>query len=304
MTERNITRWTREVAENPGAPSFVKLARAYRAQGRRDAARDVVLQGLEHNPEHLAGHGLLALIHVEDGERQKAGDEWQTVLRLDPDNFDASRGLGFLALERGDLADARRHLETAAASRPDDPAVAQALEVLKGREARGSGLAAGDTAPPSEVAQPTDSAVEERPIADTGSTGIPRAASPEPPTVRDPTRLFDVLSGEAPFLGGVVLDEQGLVLAGAVELEGARGELLGALINTAVGEARRTTEMLGLGPWDGMLMDCDEATVHVAKLPDDHVVLLAARPGAPAGWTVRTAERAQSLARGFLEERV
>ncbi|MFO7895206.1 MAG: tetratricopeptide repeat protein, partial [Longimicrobiales bacterium] len=134
MSERDIERWTREVAENPGAPSFVRLARAYRAQGRREAARTVVLQGLEHSPEHIGAHGLLALIHVEDGERQKAGDEWETMLRLDPGNFDASRGLGFLALERGDLDAARRHLEAAADVRPDDPAVTQALEVLVRRE--------------------------------------------------------------------------------------------------------------------------------------------------------------------------
>lgn len=274
MTERDIERWTREVAEDPGAPAFVQLARAYRSQGRRDAARDVVLQGLEHNPEHIGGHGLLALIHVEDGERQKAGDEWQTVLRLEPGNFDASRGLGFLALERGDLTEARRHLETAHDARPDDPAVTQALEVLARREDVRRGVA----------------------------EGARRRSAVGEAAVRDPSRLFDVLSREAPFLGAVVLDARGLVLAGAIELEGTHGDLLGALINTAVEEARRTADMLGLGGWEGMLLDCDAATLHVAGLDDGTVVLMAARSGAPAGWAVRTAERASSLARTFLEE--
>lgn len=270
MTERDIERWTREVAENPGAPSFVRLARAYRGQGRRDAARDVVLQGLEHNPEHIGAHGLLALIYVEDGERQKAGDEWETVLRLEPGNFDASRGLGFLALERADLAEARRHLETAAAARPDDPAVTQALEVLERREV-------------AEVA------------------GQPSAVGGR--RSDEPVRLFDPLSGDAPFRGAVVLDAKGLILAGQVELDGARGELLGALINSAVTEARRTAAMLGLGDWDGMLLDCDDATVHVSGLSEGAIVLLAARQNAPSGWIVRTAERARALARRFLEER-
>ncbi|NIP83747.1 MAG: tetratricopeptide repeat protein [Gemmatimonadetes bacterium] len=125
----DIQRWTREVAEDPGAHAFVRLARAYRRQGRRAAARNVVLRGLERNPEHLGGHALLAVIHVEEGDRQLAEDEWETVMRLDPDNFDASRGLGFLALERGELDVARRHLDNAARMRPDDPVVAEARQV-------------------------------------------------------------------------------------------------------------------------------------------------------------------------------
>lgn len=263
MNEREIERWSREVAEDPGAPSFVRLARAYRSQGRREAAREVVLQGLAHHPEHIGAHQLLAVIHVEEGEREQAGDEWETVLALEPGNFGASRGLGFLALERGDLEAARRHLETAAEARPDDPAVTRALEVLERREADRDGE----------------------------------------PEARDPTRLFDPLAGEAPFLGAVVLDGQGLVLAGRIETDGAREQLLGALINTAVAEARRTTKMLGLGVWDGMLLECEDATLHVAGLPDEVVVLMAVRSGAPAGWAVRTADRAQALARSFLEER-
>ena len=270
MTEREIERWTREVADDPGAPSFVDLARAYRAQGRRDAARDVVLQGLEERPEHVRAHALLALIYVEDGEREKAGDEWQIALRLEPGNFDANRGLGFLALERGDLRAARRHLEAAAEARPDDSAVGQAMEVLERREAaRGS--------------RPT--------------VGSHRAGA------RDPSRLFDELADESLFLGGVVLDAQGLIVAGRIEPDGGRNERLGALINTAVEEARRATDVLGLGGWEGLRMDCDDATLHVAGLPDDAVVLLAVESGAPAGWSVRTADRARRLARRFVERR-
>ena len=300
MTERDIERWTREVAEDPGAASFVRLARAYRSQGRRDAARDVVLQGLEHNPEHVDAHGLLALIYVEDGQRQKAGDEWETMLRLDPGNFDASRGLGFLALEGGDLERARRHLEAAADARPDDPAVEQALEVLRRREAeKGAARGPGPEDRGSGTVGPS--------AGDTAVAAVPRSSSPEPrsndPAVRDPSRLFDALSDEAPFLGAVVLDPQGLVLAGEIEMEGANGDLLGALINTAVGEARRATELLGIGAWDGMVLDCHGATLHVAGLEGDAVVLLAVESDAPAGWVVRTARRARTLARDFVGER-
>ena len=309
MNERDIERWTREVAEDPGAPSFVELARAYRAQGRRDAAREVVLQGLEQRPEHIPAHALLALIHVEDGDRQKAGDEWQTVLRLEPRNFDASRGLGFLALERGDLSAARRHLETAAEARPRDPAVRQALEVLDRREAdRGSRIVDRGSRIVDRGSRIVDrgSRIVDR---GGGGAGSGNAAPPGDGTttgaggewIADPARLFDELDGGAPFLGAVVLDEQGLILAGRLELDGARSDLLGALINTAVEEARRATDLLGLGGWEGMLLDCDRATLHVAGLADGMVVLLAVEREAPAGWAVRMAARARRLARRYME---
>ena len=42
------------------------------------------------------------------------------------------------------------------------------------------------------------------------------------------------------------------------------------------------------------------AQLHITALPDDLMVLLAARAGAPAGWVVRTAQRATELSRAFL----
>lgn len=286
MTERDLQRWSREVAEDPGAPSFVRLARAYRHQGRRTAARDVVLAGLAANPEHVEAHALLALIHIEDGERQQARDEWETVLRLDPSNFAAGRGLGFLALERGDLQAARRHLDAAAGVRPDDPAVSQALQVLDRRERTGRERSAQrESAAGPEVA----TAPEAAPVTE-GAPG------------RDPVRLFAALTGEAPFRGALVLDEQGLVLAGRLEDEGRQDDLLGALLNTAVAEARRTSGMLRLGSWEDLLLETAEATLHVTALDGGAVVVVVAERGAPAGWVVRTANRARGLADRFLEE--
>jgi predicted regulator of Ras-like GTPase activity (Roadblock/LC7/MglB family) len=270
MTERDLQRWSREVAEDPGAPSFVRLARAYRREGRRTAAREVVIRGLHAHPEHVDAHALLALIHVEDDERQQARDEWETVLRLDPGNFDASRGLGFLALERGELETARHHLEAAAAARPADPAVSQALQVLDRREARAN-------------AEPA------------GANGAAAVASPG----RDPERVFDPLAGEAPFRGALLLDARGLVLAGRLE-RGSDADLLGALLNTSVAEAERTSELLGLAPWRGMVLEGRDAIVRVAALNGGAAVVLVAERDAPAGWVVRTAKRATALAERFL----
>jgi tetratricopeptide (TPR) repeat protein len=289
MNEHDLQRWTRDVAEDPGAPSFIRLARAYRAQGRRDAARAVVLRGLERNPEHLDAHCLLALIHVEEGDPEQARDEWEVVLRLDPGNFAASRGLGFLALERGDLVEARRHLQAAAAARPHDPAVAEAGKLVDRR------LDAPPAPPPATGAS---ARVED-------GSGTRQASTPGE---RDPAAVFAPLLAEPPFRGALLLDAQGLVLAGNLSNGGGeagtggdRGEVLGAVMNAVVDEARRTAELVRIGAWQGLLIDCEGATLHVAVLPGDAVLVLAARPRTPAGWMVRTASRARAMARHFLE---
>ncbi|HUG40469.1 MAG TPA: tetratricopeptide repeat protein [Longimicrobiales bacterium] len=272
MTASDLQRWSRDVAEDPGSPAFVQLARAYRRQGRRDAALAVVLRGLERNPEHVEGHAVLALLHVDAGARERAGDEWDMMLRLDPDNFDARRGLGFLALETGDLARARAHLEAAGAARPGDATVAQALGVLARRE---------------------------------GGRGAPRpAATPARRTagsgMRDPARVFESLARDAPFLGALLLDRNGLVLAGTIAPGSGDGETLGAMLSPAVTEARRAVELLELGDWEGLMLQCEGGFVHLAPA-GDAVLMLAAGDGAPAGWVVRMARRAGELARRFLE---
>lgn len=281
------------MAEDPGAPSFVRLARAYRRQGRRRAARDVVLAGLQQHPEHVDAHALLALLCVEDEDRERARDEWEIVLRLDPGNFDASRGLGFLALERGDLDAARRHLDIAARGRPDDPAVRQARQVLERREARAA-TAGTDPGPPDGGLPPGGESMGMEAPADEGPGEEDEAAS------LDPQRVFASLSGEGPFMGALLLDDQGLVLAGSMAQEGGEPELLVGMLGTAVAEARRTAELMKLGGWQGLLLDCEVAALHVAPVADA-VLVMAARRNAPAGWVVRTAEQARSLARRFLE---
>src|SRR5690606_4909847 len=108
-----------EVARDPGSPSYLPLADAYRRLGKTQAALRVCLRGLERSPGHVDGHLLLARLYLELGDRERAADEWAVAVRLDPENFDAHRGLGFFHLERGELSSASRHLERAALARPD-----------------------------------------------------------------------------------------------------------------------------------------------------------------------------------------
>src|SRR5437868_7204402 len=129
----DLQRWSEDVARDAASLSFLPLARAYRRQGRRDAALRLCLRGLEHHPDNVEGHGLLAVLYFESGHRIKAYDEWSMVLTLEPDNFDALRGMGFYYLEQEDHNAAKRHLERAASQKGNDPAVQEGLRIIRER---------------------------------------------------------------------------------------------------------------------------------------------------------------------------
>lgn len=130
----DLQRWSEELARNPASLAFLPLARAYRRLGRRDLAVQLCIRGMEHHPTHVEAHALLALLHFESGDRAQAADEWATVLRLKPGNFEALRGMGFRYLEQNEIAKARNHLERAALIRPEDTTVQEALRLIRQRE--------------------------------------------------------------------------------------------------------------------------------------------------------------------------
>jgi predicted regulator of Ras-like GTPase activity (Roadblock/LC7/MglB family) len=132
--QADLTRWSDDVARDPRSLAFLPLARAYRRRGLSEEAMKLCLRGLEAHPSHVEAHGLLALLYLDQGDHQRAADEWSVVLRIDPDNFDALRGLGFCYLEQDRLSRARQMLERAAQIRPTEPTVQEALRVLGTRQ--------------------------------------------------------------------------------------------------------------------------------------------------------------------------
>ena len=135
-----------------------------------------------------------------------------------------------------------------------------------------------------------------------------QARAPEPaaapsPMSTDPTQLFDELLGAGPLVGALLVDGQGLVLAGRLTAAVASdAALIGAVLGGAIGEATRTTQYLSLGAWRGILLESESALLHLAPAGADSVVVLAAARGAPAGWLLRAAAQAAEQAVRFLEE--
>ena len=191
----DLQRWSEELARNPASLAFLPLARAYRRLGRRDLAVQLCMRGMEHHPTHVEAHALLALLHFESGDRAKAADEWATVLRLKPGNFEALRGMGFRYLEQGEIAKARNHLERASLIRPEDTTVQEALRLIRQRE-----MASGRATPAAEAPRPSDVSTPESPVASPaarpdapdqaavrgqeGETPLRPAQTPQPPEPR------------------------------------------------------------------------------------------------------------------------
>jgi predicted regulator of Ras-like GTPase activity (Roadblock/LC7/MglB family) len=316
----DIQRWSDEVARDPRSLAFLPLARAYRRQGLRDLAMQLCLRGLEAYPNHADAHGLLALLYLEAGDHQRAADEWSIVLRIDPNNFEALRGTGFCYLEQDQLSKARQALERAALQRPADATMQEALRVLGTRQqlAQGGG-ASGDVAggddPWATAEQPaaadvpavTESAAWAGAQPETARTaqsfapaGVRAAPAGELPA--DPGGLFDDMLGAGPLLGVLLIDAQGLVLAGRFgdDVDGDAA-MLGAVLGGAVDEAGRTAALLHLGGWKGILLESEGALLHLAPATTDTIVVLAAKRDTPAGWILRAAGKAVERAIRFTE---
>lgn len=154
-TPAQVRQWSEEVAADPASLAFLPLARAYREQGRHDAALKLCIRGLEKHPDHVEAHYLLGLLYREGGEELKAFDEWDIALALDSDHVGSRREIGLIAHARGDYPAAVRHLEKSLANDAFDQEVRTALEDAWARS-RGGGPspASARPAPPPPPAAP------------------------------------------------------------------------------------------------------------------------------------------------------
>jgi tetratricopeptide (TPR) repeat protein len=126
-----VRRWQEEVARDPGNAAFLPLADLYRREGRLEVAKRLCQRGLERHPEHVEAHVLLGRILRELGEQERAIDEFDIALHLDPEHRAARRAIGYLCLERRDWSGAVRHLEISSATSPRDDRVASALALAR-----------------------------------------------------------------------------------------------------------------------------------------------------------------------------
>jgi tetratricopeptide (TPR) repeat protein len=276
-----LARWGEAVLALGRAASLDPLAAAYREQGRHDAALRLAVRGLERHPGNVEAHHLLGLLYRDAGDELKAFDEWDIALALDADHAPARREIGLSAHRRGEWALAVRHLERALQHDAFDAEVRAALEDAWTRSGgvRAPAAAPAPTAPARAAAQGP----------------VPAEPESEP----DP---LAALGRERGIVGAVLLDDQGFVLAGRMEVGGTdRAAEVAAVLAGASAEAARALAHLGLGAWRGILVETPDAVVRLAPAGDG-MVAVAGRREVPTGWVLRVAGRAQGAALGVLGE--
>jgi predicted regulator of Ras-like GTPase activity (Roadblock/LC7/MglB family) len=297
-----IRRLSDELARDPSSMAFLPLAEALRRRGQTDLALKVAVRGLERHPHNADAHDLLARIAVDQGDLQRAFDEWDMVLRFAPSHIGARKGMGFVCFQQGRVADAERYLAEAAAGDPDDQTIATALANIRAGNAPltpaagtgGSSRDAKGVGSDTRAVPPVPSPVAPNPSA---QGIIPPIPKPSPRT------LFADLIGDAEQTV-LLLDKDGFVLAGLyVDADGADvAEEIGAQLSGVSEEARRAMRHLGLGDWQSITFETEAATIAMAPAPRDALLLVAAARERPLGLVARLRESAVRRATEWMRE--
>ena len=92
-----IEKLERRWAENPKGRNFAPLADAYRKAGELDRAIELCQSGLERHPDYVSAHIVYGRCLIDMKNDAAAGQTFQRVLALDPENIIALKILGEIA---------------------------------------------------------------------------------------------------------------------------------------------------------------------------------------------------------------
>lgn len=314
----------RGLEAHPGnVEAHALLALLYLEEGDRARAADewsIVLRLKPGNFEALRGMGFR---YLEQNDIPRARQHLERAALIRPDDTAVREALRLLrqreaaarpergapraAPPAGEPSRAPEAPDAAAAAAGNEPV---ALELTESDAAAGQGWSPYDAEPPAtgraEAAPARPEAAAAQPAAaaksvEEATPAQPAAASTATEVAMGgPATLFDDVMAAPNVRGALLLDPRGLVLAGALR-GGVSGDDAGAILGSAVDEAVRTVEYLGLGGWKGLLMETGEAVVHVRPIEGQGVTLLAVEPGSPTGWVLRTADTLAARAASWLE---
>lgn len=102
MGIEDIKRLKEKIERDPNSKLFVPLAEEYKKAGMYDEAIDVLIKGLEKQPNYLSARVSLGKIYIEKGMYNEAKEEFEKVTEVIPDNLYAHKKLVEIYKEIGD----------------------------------------------------------------------------------------------------------------------------------------------------------------------------------------------------------
>ena len=284
MSIEDIRVLTSQLAADPSSLVFLPLGEALRRRGQFEAAEKIALAGLTRYPDLADAHDLLARVLGDQGDLERAFDEWDIALRLDARHAGAHKGIGFLYYVAGDLPKALEHLESAHAADPGAEGVAAA--VARVREA----LATPGSAPPRPDTSPAAGPPEEA-----AAAPLPRGPAVDVPAV------FAGLEGAQDGL--LLLDANGLRIGGGLSAPDGTGvgDAVAAHLAGVFRDATRAARLLHLGSWTSVAAETTDANLFLCAPTTESLLLLVRDNSVPIGRLALQAERAAEAARRWLE---
>ncbi len=280
----DIRALTTQLAADPASLVFLPLGETLRRRGQLEAAQKVALRGLGRYPHLPDAHDLFARILADRAEFERAFDEWDMALRLDPQHAGAHKGLGFLFFKAGRAAEALQHLEAGLAEAPDDPTLQQAAARVR--------ASLGAQAP---VVQASTLGPQAPVVASAPAT---------PPSDDDAAARAAIFAGlEGARDGLLLVDTQGLRLGGGLRsLEGTDvADVVAAHLAGVSREAARTAKLLGLGAWESVILESPGGNAALLPASSEALLLVVRDASIPMGRLQVGAERAARAARAWLE---
>jgi tetratricopeptide (TPR) repeat protein len=289
-----IRRWSEELARDPASMVFVPLGDALRRRGQLEPALKVATRGLERHPYDADAHDLLARIHADRGELERAMDEWSVALRVAPHHAGALKGMGFACFQSGRAAEAERYLVAAVAADPGDPTIDAALSRLRFPQEDNSSSDPQHVAPMNGHAPAVAPAVQAAlaPAQDPELAFATATAAGASPDARD---IFADLLGDGEQTA-LLLDPHGYVLAGAYVVADGRdvAQEVGGALSGVSDEAHRAMRHLGLGEWSSIVFEAEVAAIAMCPVVQDGetaIALVAAARTVPLGLVRRLLRR-------------
>jgi len=131
MAREDIERLRQKIAKDPDSKLFVPLAEEYKKAGMVDEAINVLVQGLEKQPNYLSARVSLGKIYMGKGLLDGARDEFQKVIAIIPDNLYAHKKLAEIYQELGERDNAMKELHSVLNLNPTDEWAVSSLSAIE-----------------------------------------------------------------------------------------------------------------------------------------------------------------------------